>query len=72
MFTLQTEINESDSNGNLSDNDNDGIIESSLYTGIYILEELQFNKDTGRATLPKSAFTKEYMKLPPILTNPYL
>jgi hypothetical protein len=36
--------------------DGKGIVESQTYTGILVLEDLVFDKKTGRASLPKSAF----------------
>jgi hypothetical protein len=33
-----------------------GVVESQVYTGILVLEDLQFEVTTGRANLPKSAF----------------
>jgi hypothetical protein len=33
-----------------------GVVEAQVYTGILVLEELVFDKETGRASLPMSAF----------------
>jgi hypothetical protein len=33
-----------------------GVVESQVYTGILVLEDIQYDKKTGRAYLPKSAF----------------
>ena len=33
-----------------------GVVESQVYTGILVLEDIQFDTKTGRAYLPKSAF----------------
>lgn len=37
-----------------------GAVESELYTGILVLEDFLFDKTTGRASLPESAFTQEF------------
>ncbi|KAG7347247.1 hypothetical protein IV203_030614 [Nitzschia inconspicua] len=37
-----------------------GVVESQVYTGILLLEDIQFNEKTGRAYLPKSAFTPSW------------
>jgi len=50
----------------------DGGIDSHVYTGIYMLEELVFDEETGRALLPPSAFTERYMQLPRLPPDPYL
>lgn len=51
----------------------DGTVEAQTYTGILVLEDLVFDKDTGRAKLPMSAFMPEwYMMLPQLPRNPYL
>jgi hypothetical protein len=38
----------------------DGLVESQIYTGILVLEELRFDTTTGRARLPMSAYTPEW------------
>lgn len=43
-----------------ADSGDDGIVESQTYTGILVLEDLVFDKETGRASLPKSAFLPEW------------
>lgn len=53
-----------------TDSGDDGSIEGNTYTGIYVLEDLVFNKKTGRATLPLSAFSD--LMLPPLPRNPYV
>eukprot|EP00584_Thalassiosira_punctigera_P013266 CAMPEP_0172566186 /NCGR_PEP_ID=MMETSP1067-20121228/110929_1 /TAXON_ID=265564 ORGANISM="Thalassiosira punctigera, Strain Tpunct2005C2" /NCGR_SAMPLE_ID=MMETSP1067 /ASSEMBLY_ACC=CAM_ASM_000444 /LENGTH=411 /DNA_ID=CAMNT_0013357233 /DNA_START=11 /DNA_END=1246 /DNA_ORIENTATION=- len=49
----------------------DGAVEAQTYTGILVLEDLVFAEDTGRASLPASAFDKQSMKLPRLPSNPY-
>ncbi|CAB9523025.1 expressed unknown protein [Seminavis robusta] len=50
-----------------------GVIEAQTYTGILVLEDLVFDKATGRASLPSSAFVPEwYMKALKMMSkNPY-
>eukprot|EP00977_Amphora_coffeiformis_P000954 scaffold202_cov180-Amphora_coffeaeformis.AAC.6 len=43
-----------------TDTDDAGEIASQTYTGIVVLEDLVFNKETGRASLPPSAFQPEW------------
>ena len=43
-----------------TDPDDDGEIASQTYTGIVVLENLIFDKETGRASLPPSAFQPEW------------
>mmetsp|Transcript_27936 Transcript_27936/g.58548 ORF Transcript_27936/g.58548 Transcript_27936/m.58548 type:complete len:493 (+) Transcript_27936:302-1780(+) len=43
----------------LSTDENDNV-ESQLYTGILVLEDLRYSKRTGRARLPSSAYSKEW------------
>ena len=51
----------------------DGTVEAQTFTGILELEDLIFDKETGRARLPPSAFMPEwYMMLPQLPRNPYL
>jgi len=52
----------------------DGVVEAQTYTGIVELEDLVFDKETGRASLPKSAFTPVwYMQVMEMLPkNPYI
>jgi hypothetical protein len=47
-LTLQTTVEEG------------GVVESQVYTGILVLEDLVFDETTGRARLPDSAFTTEF------------
>lgn len=47
-FSLQTDIAE------------DGFVEGQTYTGILVLEDLLIDPETGRASLPKSAFQKDW------------
>ena len=51
-----------------------GIVESQTYTGILVLEELVFDKETGRASLPRSALTPEWFieALQMFPKNPYV
>ena len=56
-LSLQTEIDE------------EGGVAANLYTGIYVLEDLVFDKRTGRASLPMSAFSLMFPLLP---SNPYV
>ncbi|KAL7526663.1 hypothetical protein ACHAWF_001865 [Thalassiosira exigua] len=51
--------------------DSEGIVEAETYTGILVLEELVFDDETGRASLPPSAFGEESMKLQMLPSNPY-
>ena len=51
MVTLQT------------DADDTGEIASQIYTGIVVLEDLIFDKETGRASLPPSAFQPEWYSM---------
>jgi hypothetical protein len=37
-----------------------GVVESQVYTGILLLEDIQYDGKTGRAYLPKSAFTPSW------------
>ena len=37
-----------------------GVVESQVYTGILVLEDLVFDEKTGRAKLPDSAFNPEF------------
>lgn len=37
-----------------------GVVESQVYTGILVLEDLVFDMITGRAALPRSAFLKDF------------
>jgi hypothetical protein len=39
-----------------------GVVESQVYTGILLLEDLQYEIETGRAYLPKSAFTPNWYR----------
>ena len=39
-----------------------GVVESQVYTGILLLEDIQYDKKTGRAYLPKSAFTPSWYR----------
>lgn len=43
-----------------TDTGDSGVVESQTYTGILALEELVFDPETGRASLPKSAFQPEW------------
>ena len=45
------------------DFDDDGTVASQVYTGILILEDLVFDKSTGRASLPKSAFLPQWYQM---------
>jgi hypothetical protein len=54
------------------ENEDGSVVEGYTYTGIWVLEELVFDPQTGRASLPPSAFTAEYMRLPPLPSNPYI
>jgi len=56
----------------LTTDSTDDVVEGNIYTGIWVLEELVLDAKTGRASLPPSAFTSEYMRLPPLPQNPYL
>ena len=47
----------------------DGRIEAQIFTGILELEELVFDPETGRASLPPSAFSPDYMQLPKLPRN---
>jgi hypothetical protein len=47
-----------------------GAVEAHTYTGIYVLEDIVIDRETGRASLPRSAFTD--LRLPRLPTNPYL
>ena len=49
----------------------DGTVEAQIYTGILVLEDLVFDEETGRASLPPSAFDEQSMKLPKLPSNPY-
>lgn len=49
----------------------DGTVEAETFTGIVVLEDLVFDDETGRATLPPSAFDEQSMKLPKLPRNPY-
>ncbi|KAL7490299.1 hypothetical protein ACHAW6_016076 [Cyclotella cf. meneghiniana] len=40
----------------------DGTIDAQTYTGIVVLEDLVYDPDTGRASLPQSAFMPEFYK----------
>lgn len=46
-------------------------IEAHVYTGIYILEDLVYDKETGRASLPNSAFLQSKLKMKPLPSNLY-
>lgn len=52
-----------------TENDDEGGVEANMYTGIYVLEDLVFDRRTGRASLPMSAFTD--VMLPELPENPY-
>mmetsp|Transcript_29101 Transcript_29101/g.60655 ORF Transcript_29101/g.60655 Transcript_29101/m.60655 type:complete len:416 (-) Transcript_29101:263-1510(-) len=52
--------------------DDNGAVEAQTFTGILVLEDLVFDEETGRASLPQSAFDEQSMKLPRLPTNPYL
>ena len=61
-ISLQTDISD------------DGVVEGQTYTGILVLEDLRFDKKTGRALLPKSSFLPEWYQatqqiLPPTNRN---
>ena len=56
-LSLQTEIDE------------EGGVAANTYTGIYVLEDLVFDPRTGRASLPMSAFSLMFPRLP---SNPYV
>jgi len=43
-----------------TDTGDSGEVESQTYTGILALEDLVFDPETGRASLPKSAFQPEW------------
>ena len=62
MLSLTTDVN--------NDEEDNAVIENHIYTGIWVLEELEFDRKTGRASLPRSAFTSQYMRLPPLPKNP--
>lgn len=47
-LSLQTELGD------------DGTIETQVYTGILVLEDITFDTKTGRAFLPRSAFTPDW------------
>ena len=47
-ISLQTDIGDGD------------VVEGQTYTGILVLEDLKFDKTTGRAYLPKSAFLPDW------------
>ena len=49
----------------------DGSVESEAYTGILVLEDLVFDDETGRASLPPSAFDERSMRLPKLPSDPY-
>ena len=49
----------------------DGSVEAETYTGILVLEDLVFDAETGRASLPPSAFDERSMALPRLPSNPY-
>jgi len=51
--------------------DSDGSVEAEAYTGILVLEDLVFDEETGRASLPPSAFDAKSMALPRLPSNPY-
>ena len=55
-----------------ADSGEDGGIEAHTYTGIHVLEDLVFGMQTGRASLPPSAFNDRYMQVPQLPGNPYL
>lgn len=54
-----------------ADPEEGGLLESQLYTGILVLEDLVFDKETGRASLPKSAFMREFFTMMDMMKNPY-
>jgi len=55
-LSLQTELGD------------DGSIETQLYTGILVLEDIKYDSKTGRAFLPRSAFTPDwYLKMQQML-----
>lgn len=49
----------------------DGMVEAERYTGILVLEDLVFDSETGRASLPPSAFQRQFVQLPRFANNPY-
>lgn len=49
----------------------DGDVEAETYTGILALEDLVYDEETGRASLPKSAFDERYMRPPRLPNDPY-
>lgn len=49
----------------------DGAVEAQIYTGILVLEDLVFDEETGRASLPPSAFSEDYVRVPKLPSNPY-
>lgn len=50
----------------------DGVVEAQTYTGILVLEDIVFDKKTGRASLPRSAFSQESLRFPRLPSNPYI
>ena len=47
----------------------DGRVEAQTYTGILVLEDLVFDEETGRASLPPSAFDEQSIKFLPRLPS---
>lgn len=54
-----------------TDQNAEGTFEAQTFTGILELEDLIFDPQTGRASLPASAFTEQYMRVPKLPPNPY-
>lgn len=52
--------------------DDRGRVEAETYTGIVVLEDLVFGEETGRASLPPSAFDERSMRLPGLPSNTYM
>ena len=49
----------------------DGVVEAERYTRILVLEDMVFDSETGRASLPPSAFQRQFVQLPRFPNNLY-
>jgi hypothetical protein len=57
--------------GVAEDGTQDEVVEAQIFTGILELEDLEFDPETGRASLPRSAFDTQIIKPPQLPENPY-
>ncbi len=63
-ISLTAQIGDADEDGKVT-------VEGQIFTGILELEDLEIDPETGRASLPDSAYDPEQVVLPDLPENPY-